>query len=86
VEPPENDTQEVQTNRTRDGDRDRSEKSKPSDERLKEVEVLPVDKRHVDRSALKLANRLQATEAAADDDDPPASALTRQQRHSRFWS
>jgi hypothetical protein len=50
------------------------------------VEVLPVDKCHIDGSALELANRLQATEAAADDDDPPASGLTRRQRHSRFWS
>jgi hypothetical protein len=45
------------------------------------VEVLPVDKRHVDRSTSELANRLQAPEAAPNDDDPVASGLTRRQRH-----
>jgi len=45
------------------------------------VEVLPVDKRHVDRSTSELANRLQASEAAPNDDNPVASGLTRRQRH-----
>ena len=51
------------------------------DERLEEVEVLPVNERHVDRSASEPANRLQTSEAAANDDNPLASALTRRRRH-----
>ena len=38
-------------------------------QRLEEVEVAPVDERHVDRGAAELLRRLQAPEAAADDDD-----------------
>jgi hypothetical protein len=45
-------------------------------ERLEEVEVLPVDKGYVDRSASEPAHRLQATETAADDDDTMARRLT----------
>ena len=38
-------------------------------ERLEEVEVPPVDERHLDRRTPKRERRLQPAEAAADDDD-----------------
>ena len=46
-------------------------------ERLKEMEVAPVDERDVDRGAAQLAHRLQPREAAADDDDARATYLPR---------
>src|SRR5512133_1466033 len=49
------------------------------DERLEQVEILPVDERHVDLSALQFAHRLQTGKATADHDNPLSSALSRRQ-------
>ena len=44
-------------------------------QRLEEVEVAPIDERHVDRGAADPHRRLEAAEAAADHDDAMASAV-----------
>src|SRR4029077_10808779 len=54
------------------------------DERLEQVEVLPIDERNVDRSTTKLAHRLQASEAAADDYNAVGNCLARGRGHGLF--
>ncbi len=49
-------------------------------ERLEEVEVLPVDERHVDRSPPERAHRPQPAEAASDHDHPLPHVLSLHRR------
>ena len=53
-------------------------------QRLEQVEVPPVDQRHVDRRPAKLLDGLEPAEAAADDDDARARAVGAHLHFGRF--